>query len=123
MTVLCIDLLFLLICMFNVVILTRSSYLTQGHTMEVTGAQWHPSEKGILLTSSMDGSLRIWDLAGEANFGNLCNKHVLKVRGKSGQPRVGARCCTYSLDGQYFSAYNIVCLFAFGSHHSVVIDH
>jgi len=72
---------------------------TKGHTMEVTGAQWHPSAKGVLLTSSMDGSLRIWDLAGEANFGNLCNQHVLKIRGKSGQPRVGARCCTYSLDG------------------------
>ena len=67
--------------------------------MEVTGAQWHPVEKMILLTSSLDGTLRIWDLKGEANFGNLCNKSVLKIRGKSGQPRVGARCCAYSLDG------------------------
>lgn len=72
---------------------------TKGHTMEVTGAQWHPKDKNYLLTSSLDGSLRIWDLRGEANFGNLCNKHVLKVRNKPGQPRVGARCCAYSNDG------------------------
>jgi WD repeat-containing protein 70 len=81
----------------------RASSRTQGHTMEVTGAQWHPSEKSTLLTSSLDGSLRIWDLTGEANFGNLCNKAVLKIRGKSGQPRVGARCCAYSLDGMTHS--------------------
>eukprot|EP01034_Spumella_vulgaris_P022608 gene22608-28744_t len=72
---------------------------TKGNTMETTGIQWHPSDKNIILTSSLDGSLRIWDLLGEASFGNLMNKHVLKIRGATGQLRVGATCCCYSPDG------------------------
>ena len=44
--------------------------------MEVTGVQWHPIDKNIVLTSSLDGSVRIWDLLGESTFGNLCSKHV-----------------------------------------------
>jgi hypothetical protein len=43
--------------------------------------------------------LRIWDLLGEAAFGNLQNKHVLKIRGASGQVRVGATACCYCPDG------------------------
>lgn len=44
--------------------------------MEVTGVQWHPIDKNTVLTSSLDGSVRIWDLLGESTFGNLCSKHV-----------------------------------------------
>jgi WD repeat-containing protein 70 len=67
--------------------------------MEVTGVQWHPSNKDIVLTSSLDGSLRIWDLTGALTFGNLINKHVLKIRAATGQNRLGATCCCYSPDG------------------------
>ena len=28
---------------------------TKGHTMEVTGCQWHPSDKNVLMTSGLDG--------------------------------------------------------------------
>lgn len=74
---------------------------TKGHTMETTGCHWHPTDKNIILTSGLDGSLRIWDLRGEALFGNLINKHVLKIRPKSGQQtiRLGATSCCYSRDG------------------------
>ena len=74
---------------------------TKGHTMETTGCQWHPTDKNFILTSGLDGSLRIWDLRGEALFGNLINKHVLKIRPKTGQitVRLGATCCCYSRDG------------------------
>jgi hypothetical protein len=72
---------------------------TKGHTMEVTGVAWHPSEKNMVMTSSLDGSIRLWDLLGEAAFGNLQNKHVLKIRGLTGQSRVGCTACCYSLDG------------------------
>jgi WD40 repeat protein len=71
----------------------------QGHSMEVTGAQWHPTEKNIILTSSLDGSLRIWDITGEAAFGKLINSHVLKIRTPVGRSRIGATCCCYSTDG------------------------
>lgn len=69
---------------------------TKGHTMEVSGAQWHPTEKEVVLTCSLDGSLRIWDLIGESTFGCLVNKHVLKVRGLNGANRLGVTSCCFS---------------------------
>lgn len=71
---------------------------TKGHVMEVSCVQWHPSAKTIILTSSLDGTLRLWDIEGEAAFGNLTNKHVLKVKGKTAA-RIAATCCCFSRDG------------------------
>lgn len=75
---------------------------TKGHTMEVTGVKWHPTDKNIIITSSLDGSIRIWDLNGERNFNMLINKHVLKIRPSSGHPnqRLGATCCSFSHNGK-----------------------
>ena len=73
--------------------------------MEVTGLQWHPTEKNTILTSSLDGSLRIWDLLGEAHFGNLINKNVLKLRAQTGQGRLAATACCYTPDGTFCTAY------------------
>lgn len=67
--------------------------------MEVTCVCWHPMDRNIIMTSSLDGSMRLWDLTGEAAFGNLINKHVLKIRGLTGQSRVGATSCCFSNDG------------------------
>jgi WD repeat-containing protein 70 len=72
---------------------------TKGHTMEVSCASWHPENKNIIMTAGLDGALRIWDLTGEALFGNLINKHVLKIRSATGQNRVGASSCCYTKDG------------------------
>lgn len=72
---------------------------TKGHTMEVTGAQWHPFEKDVVLTCSLDGSLRVWNLLGDSTFGQLVNAHVLKVRGPSSASRLGVTCCAYSPSG------------------------
>ena len=35
---------------------------TKGHISGLTGGQWHPKEKQTILTSSEDGSIRIWDV-------------------------------------------------------------
>lgn len=67
--------------------------------MEVTAVQWHPTDKNTILTSSLDGSLRLFDLLGEAHFGQLTSKHVLKMRGTVGQSRLGAMSCCFSPDG------------------------
>lgn len=69
--------------------------------MEVCCVRWHPTEKNVVMTSSLDGSVRLWDLLGEAAFGNLVNKHVLKIRGLTGQSRVGATSCCFSPDGNH----------------------
>jgi WD repeat-containing protein 70 len=71
--------------------------------MEVTGVAWHPSSKTTVLSSSLDGTLRVWDLEGEAAFGKLVNKHVLKLKGKTAA-RIGATCCSYAPDGSRLAA-------------------
>lgn len=35
---------------------------TKGHISGLTCGEWHPREKQTILTSSEDGSLRIWDV-------------------------------------------------------------
>jgi WD40 repeat protein len=49
---------------------------TKGHTMICTGAQWHPSLKNVVMTSSMDGTVRIWDLEGPLALDKLVCKKV-----------------------------------------------
>ena len=67
--------------------------------MEVTGVHWHPTEKNTVITSSLDGTVRMWDILGEAAFGNLINRHVLKVKAKPGQGRLGVSSCSFSHGG------------------------
>lgn len=35
---------------------------TKGHISGITCGEWHPDKKETILTSSEDGSLRIWDV-------------------------------------------------------------
>lgn len=35
---------------------------TKGHLSGLTCGEWHPKDKDTILTSSEDGSLRIWDV-------------------------------------------------------------
>jgi WD40 repeat protein len=73
---------------------------TKGHTMEVTCCQWHPTQKDTILTASLDGSVRIWDLLGLAHFGDLTSKHVLKLKGQAAtQTRLGATACCFTPTG------------------------
>jgi len=72
---------------------------TKGHVMEVTGVCWHPSDKNVIATSSLDGTVRVWDLEGEAAFGKLTSKSVLKIKSKTSSARIGATCVCFSGDG------------------------
>lgn len=75
--------------------------------MEITCVQWHPTQINTIITSSLDGTVRVWDLKGEALFGSLINKHVLKLRLTSATASVSrhsATCCAYSCDGKYILA-------------------
>lgn len=49
---------------------------TKGHTLNVTAAQWHPSEKNTVMTASMDGTVRLWDLNGPLSLDKLLCKKV-----------------------------------------------
>ena len=35
---------------------------TKGHIAALTCGQWHPNDDNIFMTSSIDGTVRLWDL-------------------------------------------------------------
>lgn len=71
---------------------------TKGHTHATTRGQWHPKARDEMITSSLDGTVRIWKLDGKRAFEKLINNKVLKMKGKSGR-RCGVTTCTYNVDG------------------------
>ncbi|GAV84173.1 WD40 domain-containing protein [Cephalotus follicularis] len=67
---------------------------TKGHLSGLTCGEWHPNDKDTILTSSEDGSLRIWDVN---NFKN--QKQVIKP--KLARPgRVPVTACTWGPQGK-----------------------
>lgn len=66
---------------------------TKGHVTACSGGAWHPVDKGTGLTSSEDGTLRVWDLW------TLDQKTVIKpTLAKPG--RVAVTACTWSHEGR-----------------------
>lgn len=49
---------------------------TKGHVTRVTGGDWHPNKRNEMLTCSVDGSVRLWNLNGKKSFDNLINQSV-----------------------------------------------
>lgn len=49
---------------------------TKGHVTRVTGGDWHPTKRNEMLTCSVDGSVRLWNLNGKKSFDNLINQSV-----------------------------------------------
>lgn len=71
---------------------------TNGHTHTVTGGMWHPQHRDEVITSSLDGTVRIWNLQGKRTFDRLINATVLKFKSKKGK-RGAVTTCRYNLDG------------------------
>ncbi|XP_068665655.1 uncharacterized protein [Aristolochia californica] len=70
---------------------------TKGHISGLTCGQWHPKAKETVLTSSEDGSLRIWDVS---DFKS--QKQVIKP--KLARPaRVPVTTCTWDHEGKCIS--------------------
>jgi WD40 repeat protein len=53
-----------------------------------------------VMTSSMDGTVRIWDLNGRSSFDKLLCKTVLKVRGAKVGGKVIVTCASYCPEGK-----------------------
>jgi len=60
---------------------------TKGHVSSITAVQWHPLERDIILTASLDGSVRIWDIMrGKTSFDKkLICQAVYRAKNSSGQ--------------------------------------
>ena len=70
---------------------------TKGHCSPCTGGAWHPFEKQTVLTSSADGSMRVWDV----NYlGNPRGAQASVLKPQLARPgRVQVTACCYSPDG------------------------
>ncbi|XP_022178104.1 gastrulation defective protein 1 homolog [Myzus persicae] len=67
---------------------------TKGHTSPLTCGTWHPRQKEEFLTSSEDGSCRIWDMTKKDK-----HKSIIKCRAKNGLRTIPTT-CNYSNDGK-----------------------
>ncbi|XP_065834723.1 WD repeat-containing protein 70-like [Oscarella lobularis] len=70
---------------------------TKGHVAMLTGAHWHPKDKEEFLTSSHDGTLRLWGVQYHAD--RKRNIHTIKARNRQGR-KIPVTACCYSKDGQ-----------------------
>eukprot|EP00252_Welwitschia_mirabilis_P016073 TRINITY_DN3555_c0_g1_i1.p1 TRINITY_DN3555_c0_g1~~TRINITY_DN3555_c0_g1_i1.p1 ORF type:complete len:649 (-),score=147.52 TRINITY_DN3555_c0_g1_i1:268-2214(-) len=67
---------------------------TKGHISGLTYGEWHPKEKQTILTSSEDGSIRLWDVSDFAS-----QKQVIKPK-LSRPGRVHVTTCAWGRDGK-----------------------
>jgi WD40 repeat protein len=72
---------------------------TKGHVGAITLCQWHPNDKNCFLTSSVDGTVRIWD-AGD----KWKQKQVIAVKSKLPGGRTPITSATYSPNGKLIAA-------------------
>ena len=73
---------------------------TRGHTAALSHVQFHPLYRDTLVTSSLDGTVRLWDLSGgKLAFNELICGDILKFKNSKGQ-RAGVTAASVSPDGK-----------------------
>jgi WD repeat-containing protein 70 len=75
---------------------------THGHTNMVTECAWHPSKPTYFLSSSLDSTVRVWDLAGRlvGLDRQLGHKTLHKAR-SSNYTKIGVDSCAWAPNGNY----------------------
>ena len=71
---------------------------TPGHTNTVTATSWHPTKDDLVLSASLDGTCRIWDLNGKRSFDELQSLQVIRAKNKKGI-KVGITSASYNTTG------------------------
>lgn len=71
---------------------------TKGHIAQLTSGDWHPYRKEEFLTSSMDSTIRVWELNNPRN-----QKICIKVRAQGGLKAIPNSCC-YNRDATFIAA-------------------
>ncbi|KAJ3285866.1 hypothetical protein HDU79_006976 [Rhizoclosmatium sp. JEL0117] len=72
---------------------------TKGHISALTCCKWHPTDRSIFLTASLDSSIRIWNVDMKRE-----NKVVIPVKSKDKGGRTAITAATYSPDGKIIAA-------------------
>ncbi|CAL1696532.1 unnamed protein product [Somion occarium] len=67
---------------------------TSGHVAELTSCAWHPKDPQTFITSSMDSTIRIWEVENRRK-----QKSVIVVKSKERGARTKVTSCSYSPDG------------------------
>ena len=76
---------------------------TFGHTAAVTGVAWHPFERDVVVTSSIDGSARLWNIhSGKKQFQMLVCDKVFQPKSSQGK-RTTVLCIAYHPSGREFA--------------------
>ncbi|WVR08277.1 hypothetical protein IAU60_005324 [Kwoniella sp. DSM 27419] len=68
---------------------------TSGHTAEINGGSFHPTDKNLFLTCSNDSTLRIWEVEKRTK-----QKQVIVVKSKERGARTKVTTCAWSPDGK-----------------------
>ncbi|KAI0670109.1 transcription factor [Trametes maxima] len=67
---------------------------TSGHVAELTSCAWHPRDSQTFITSSVDSTIRIWDVEDKRK-----QRTVIVVKSKERGARTKVSACGYSPDG------------------------
>nr|VWO96630.1 Transcriptional repressor TUP1 [Ganoderma boninense] len=67
---------------------------TAGHVAELTACAWHPKDPQTFITSSVDSTIRIWDVENKRK-----QKTVIVVKSKERGARTKVNTCAFSPDG------------------------
>lgn len=75
---------------------------TIGHTAAVTSVQWHPQERDLVASASLDGSVRLWDLArGKRQFEMLVCGKVFPVKNQRGHRTAVTSLCFHPVGREF----------------------
>lgn len=69
--------------------------IASGHTAEINGGSFHPTDKDTFLTCSNDSTLRIWNVNNPRK-----QKSVIVVKSKERGARTRVTACAWSPDGK-----------------------
>lgn len=77
---------------------------TDGHVAQITAVDWHPFDRHLCITSSLDGSVRIWNVEkNKTKFDKLCSdKEVYRIKCVMGK-RTMVTSVVFSPSGREFA--------------------
>mmetsp|Transcript_32825 Transcript_32825/g.37567 ORF Transcript_32825/g.37567 Transcript_32825/m.37567 type:complete len:771 (+) Transcript_32825:86-2398(+) len=79
----------------------RDTFNTKGHVSSLTDGMWHPTLRNKFLTSSIDGTIRLWDVESKlvGVDQQLMQEKVTKALHYQTSRPVKVFCCKFSVDG------------------------